>query len=154
VTQAEGTIVGSVSETPKALTVLVRFVDVESSDILVATDVYGEDLSPPDVGELMTGLATKVRQSFPLVRGLVLQAEENKMVVNLGSREIKKRMKLLVFRCAGSEGGPSSSAGKNCEADTDVLDEVAIVAVFDDRAQGVLRRGKTAVKEADSVITK
>jgi hypothetical protein len=135
--------VGSVSETPHALTVLVRFVDVESSDILVATDVYGEDLSPPDVGELMTGLAAKVRQSFPLVRGLVLHAERN-----------KKRMKLLVFRCAGSEGGTSASRGKDCEADTDVLDEVAIEAVFDDRAQGILRRSKTAVQEADSVITK
>ena len=155
--QAEGMLFGSVleTETPtRSLTALVRFVDVESSKILLVKDVYGEDLSPPDVSELMIGLASKVRESLPLVQGAILKTEGKKVFVNLGSNEIKENVKLLIFRCEDDAIGKTASTADDCNADTAVLDEASVEEVFADRSQGVLRQGGTAVKEADKVITK
>ena len=49
------TLVGTVLETPHALDVYAHLVDVETSVILAAEDVYGEDLGLPTVKTLMEG---------------------------------------------------------------------------------------------------
>ncbi|MBM3226286.1 MAG: hypothetical protein FJZ47_21185 [Candidatus Tectomicrobia bacterium] len=129
--------------------------DVESSNVLVVKDVYGEDLSPPDVNDLMTGLVTKVRESFPLVQGAVLRADQKKVLVNLGRKaSLKAQMKLLIFRCTGDDPAKQASTDEECDADTEVLDEAFVDEVSDERSQGTLRQGKAAIKEADRVITK
>jgi hypothetical protein len=158
--QAEGTLFGSVYEgktrdNTTLLTVSVRFVDVESSLILLDKDVYDEEPDSLAVKELMTGLASKVRESFPRVQGIVLQAEGKKVFVSLGRKEhLKERMKLLVFRCAGEEAGQSARMADDCEADTEVLDEALVEEVADTRSRGLLRQGTASVRKADKVITK
>jgi hypothetical protein len=158
--QAEGTLFGSVyagktRDNTTLFTVSVRFVDVESSAILLVKDVYDEEPDILAVKELMLGLASKVRESFPRVQGIVLKAEGKKVFVNLGSKEhLKERMKLLVFRCVGGERGQSARTADDCEADTEVLDEALVEEVSETRSRGLLRQGAASVKETDKVITK
>ena len=71
---AEGILIGAVTETPQALEVFVRLIDVETAVVLAAEDVYGEDLAFKAVGTLMEGLAGKFRQRFPLLEGVVVKA--------------------------------------------------------------------------------
>lgn len=103
--KAEGMLVGTVTETPSlptapaTLTVYLRFVDVESSAVLVDEDVYGEGLDLATLNTLMNGLALKIRRHFPLIEGTILSKEGKGIVVNLpNSASIKPPMKLLVFR--------------------------------------------------------
>ena len=151
---AEGILIGTATETQKALEVFARFVDVQTTTILAAEDVYGEDLDLRAVRTLMEGLALKIRQRFPLVQGLVLKAEGKKIVVDLGNKQLKKYMKLIVFR----DGEPIKHplTGKLLGAPTQILAEAEVEAVFDDFSQGVLLQQKHPedVKQLDKVITK
>ena len=150
----EGVLLGTVLQTPKALEVFARFVDVETGTILATEDVYGEDLDLRAVRTLMAGLALKLRQRFPLVQGLVLKVEGNKVFVDLGQQQLKKYMKLIVFRVGEMITHPLT--GKPLGTPTETLGEVTVEAVFDELAQGILRPAKNSgdVKQLDHVITK
>jgi tetratricopeptide (TPR) repeat protein len=150
----EGILLGTVVQTPRALEVFARFVDVETGTILAAEDVYGEDLDLRAVRTLMEGLALEIRQRFPLVEGLVLKVEGNKVVVDLGHQQLKKYMKLIVFRTGAMLIHPIT--GKPLGTPTEILGEVTVEAVFDELSQGVLRPAKNPgdVKQLDHVITK
>ena len=65
---AEGILIGTVVETPSALEVYARFVDVETSVVLAAADIYGEELTLRTMRPLMEGLAWKLRRHFPTSR--------------------------------------------------------------------------------------
>jgi TolB-like protein len=151
---ADGIIIGSVNETPQALEVFARFVDVETSEILAAEDVYGEELNLRTMRPLLEGLALKLRDRFPLVQGLVVKAEDKKIFVDLGKKQLKKHMKLIIFREGEAIKHPIT--GQLLGAPTEVLGEARVDTVFDDLAQGTLRQQQTPgeVKQLDKVITK
>jgi hypothetical protein len=151
---AEGIIVGTVTETQKALGVSIRFVDVETSVILAEEYVYEEEVNPPAVHTLMEGLALKIRQRFPRIQGRVLEMGGEQVFVDLGSQYLKKHMKLLIVRDGEALKHPLT--GKLLKALTEVVGEVKVEAVFDEFSQGVLLPSKTPVevKRLDYVITK
>ncbi|MGE3535872.1 MAG: CsgG/HfaB family protein [Candidatus Tectimicrobiota bacterium] len=151
---ADGIIVGSVTEMQNSLEVFVRYVDVETGEVVATEDVYGEELTLRTLRPLMEGLALKMRQRFPLVQGLVLKTDAQKVFVDLGNKQIKKYMKLLIFREGESIKHPVT--GQVLGAPTEVVGEIKVEAVFDDLAQGALRPQKTPVeiKQLDKVITK
>ena len=151
---ADGILIGSVTETPNALEVFTRFVDVETTEILAAEDVYGEDVNLRTVRLLLEGLSLKLRQRFPLVQGLVLKAEDKKLVFDLGNKQIKKYMKLIIFREGEAIIHPIT--GQVLGAPTEVLGEAKVEAVFDNLSQGILQPQKSQgeVKQLDKVITK
>lgn len=154
IASADGIIVGSVTETQNTIEVFARYVDVETGEVAVSEDVYGEDITLRTLRPLIEGLALKLRQRFPLVQGLVLKTEGQKVFVDLGNKQIKKYMKLLVFR--EGEGIKHPVTGQLLGAPTEVVGEVKVEAVFDDLAQGALRQQKdpAEVKQLDKVITK
>ena len=151
---AEAIMIGTVTERQKALEVFMRFVDVETAAILAVEDVYGENLNLRAMRTLMAGLALEIRQQFPLLEGLVLKAEGKKIFVDLGKKQLKKHMKLTLFRQGEEIKHPVS--GKSLGAPTEILGEIKVQAVFDDLSQGVLRRsGQTGeIKQLDKVMTK
>ena len=151
---ADGILIGSVTETPNALEVFTRFVDVETTEILAAEDIYGEDVNLRTLRPLLEGLSLKLRQRFPLVQGLVLKAEGKKIFVDLGNKQIKKYMKLIVFREGEAIKHPIT--GLVLGAPTEVLGEAKVEAVFDDLSQGIMQHQKAAgeVKQLDKAITK
>lgn len=151
---ADAILIGSVTETPNALEVFTRFVDVETAEILAAEDIYGEGLTLGTVGPLMEGLALKLRQRFPLLQGLVVKTEGKKVFFDLGKKQVKKSMKVLVFREGEALKHPVT--GQVLGAPTDILGEAKVDAVFDDLSQGTLRQAQDAgeVKPLDKVIIK
>jgi hypothetical protein len=136
---AEGLLLGTVTLTPRALEVFTHVVDVETATILAAEDVYGEELELHAVRALMEGLALQIRQQFPLVQGHVLQVQGTQVLVDLGTQQLKKHMKLLVFRDHRPPFG-----------------EVKVEAVFAALSLGVFRPASNAaeVQQLDSVMTK
>jgi hypothetical protein len=152
---AEGLLIGSVTATPQALEVFVRFVDVETSVVLAAEDVYAEDLTFRAVETLMEGLAWKFGQRFPMVEGLVMKTEGKTIFVDLGSKQaIKKYMKLILFREGEALTHPLT--GKVLGAPTETLGEARVEVVLEELSQATLLAPapSAAVKQLDKVITK
>jgi hypothetical protein len=152
---AEGLLIGSVTATPQAFEVFVRFIDVETAVALAAEDVYGEDLSFRAVGTLMEGLAWKFGQRFPMVEGLVMKTDGKTVFVDLGSKQaIKKYMKLILFREGEALTHPLT--GKVLGAPTETLGEARVEVVLEELSQATLLTPvpSAAVKQLDKVITK
>jgi hypothetical protein len=152
---AEGMLLGTVTETPNALEVFTRFVDVETATVLAAVDVYGEDLNLRTVGNLMEGLALKLRQRFPLVEGIVVKREGKNIFLDRGSKHaLQKYMKAILFRDGAVITHPIT--GKPLGSPTELLGEARIDAVFEDFSQATLLHSGTDkdVKQLDKVITK
>lgn len=152
---AEGVLVGTVLETPRALDVYARLVDVETSVILAAEDVYGEDVSFPTLKALMAGLSWKLRRHFPLVEGAIIEKTGKSLVVDLTKDHgIKRYMKLIVFREGEERQHPLT--GKRLQKPHAVLREARITAVADDLSEATLLLTEQTgdVRELDRVITK
>ena len=72
--------------------------DTETSLILTAVDVYGEEPSPEMVRLLCQGLATKLLDELPRVEGLVVSVKGNQGIIDLGrEKKVKKGMRVMVF---------------------------------------------------------
>lgn len=98
-TEAEGVLVGVVTESAPGFQVVSHYVDVRTSEVLASMDVYGEELTLPELQILLEGLAWKIKQHFPLSEGLVLKTEGKRVFVDLGTQhKLKKHMKLVLFR--------------------------------------------------------
>ncbi len=152
---AEGMLFGSVTETPRSLEVLARFIDVETSLVLAAVDVYGEELTLPNLQTLMEGMAWKLRRHFPLVEGLVLDTTGKVLWTDLRKEHgIKRYMKLIVYR-AGEEV-QHSGTGRLLHKPEVILGEARITAVSDNLSEATLLSSQRAgnVHESDKVITK
>jgi hypothetical protein len=67
---ADGIVAGLVTETPRSLEVLARFIDVETAVVLAAEDVYGEDLTPPTLKTLLEGFGGNFSDAFRSSKGL------------------------------------------------------------------------------------
>jgi hypothetical protein len=91
-------LMGSVLEKEGSIEIYLRAVDTETSLILTAVDVYGEDLSPEMVRTLCRGLMLKLLDELPLVEGLVVTVKGNQGIIDLGSeKKVKKGMRVIVF---------------------------------------------------------
>ncbi len=94
---------GSVLEKEGSIEVYLRVVDTETSLILAAVDVYGEDLSPEIIKLLCQGLMVKLLDELPLVEGVVVTVRGNQGLVDLGKeKRVKKGMRVIIFE----EGEP------------------------------------------------
>jgi hypothetical protein len=152
---AEGLVIGTAVETPSALEVYARFVDVETSVVLSAADVYGEELTLRTMKTLMEGLAWKLRRRFPLVEGVVIERKGKELLVDLTSSQgVWRSMKLLVFR-EGLEFKHPTTGRMLKQPDTS-LGEARITAVAADLSAATLLHPEQAedVQVLDKVITK
>jgi len=152
---AEGLLIGTVIETGQALTVLTRFVDVETAVVMAALDVYGEDLNLHTLKELMEGLAWKVRQRFPIVEGVILDREGDLITTNLAHKDgIQEHMKLILFREGESIRDPND--GKIKKKPDQRMGEARVEEVSDELSEAALLEPQTAenIHPLDKVITK
>lgn len=89
---------GSVLEKEGSVEIYLRAVDTETSLILTAADVYGEDLSPDMVRLLCQGLVVKLLDELPLVEGLVVTVKGSQGIIDLGrEKKVKKGMRVIIF---------------------------------------------------------
>jgi hypothetical protein len=151
---AEGMLIGTVTETPQSLEVFARFVDVETSVVLAALDVYGEDLTLQSLRTLIEGIGWKLQRDLPLVEGVVINRAGQILLTDLtASHGIKRYMKLIVFRAGEDLMRPPT--GRLLKKDT-ILGEARITAVSADLSEATLLQAVQAgdVQELDQVITK
>jgi tetratricopeptide (TPR) repeat protein/TolB-like protein len=152
---AEGILMGTVHETENSIEIYARLVNTETSTVLEAKDVYGQDKSLARLQYLTNGLASKFKHSFPLIEGLVIKINGKDIYADFGSvKMIKAEMKFIVFR----EGDPivHPVTGKTLGSDTQELGVATVVDVFEDMSIGKLIAdfdpGKIKVK--DKIVTK
>ncbi len=154
-TEAEGIVIGVVTENEHGLQVVAHYMDVASAELLASLDIYGENLSLPQLQILIEGLAWKFKQQFPVSEGFVLQTKGKHIFVDLGAPNgMKKNMKLVIFRNGEEIKHPIT--GKVLHTETEIVAEAKIDGVFDDVSRATLLTPEAAsvVKQLDRVITK
>lgn len=96
---AQGVLMGTAVEKENSLEIYVRLVDTETSLLLCAVDVYGEDVDPLLMKRLCAGLVLKLIDEMPLVEGMVVQAKGNRIISDLGmASRIRKGMRTVIFQ--------------------------------------------------------
>jgi hypothetical protein len=155
VVAAECVLAGKLYETEHSVEVYARLVDTETAEVLGSHDVYGEDKSLAGVSRLMEGLATKFRNSFPLVEGIVIKADGDSIVVDIGKKKgVGRNAMLVVFK----EGEPlvHPVTGKVLGSPTKILGKAKVTEVYDDMAMAevVYTEKGAQVAPLEQVITK
>lgn len=152
---AEGILMGTVHETRNSVEIYARLVNTETSSVLEAKDVYGQDKSLSQLRHLTGGLALKFKHSLPLLEGLVLKVTGKSIYADFGSiQNIKKEMKFIVFREGEAIVHPVT--GRILGKDVIELGLAVVINVFEDMSVGELLAqfdpGK--IKAKDLIITK
>jgi hypothetical protein len=152
---AEAMLEGTINETPQALEVFGKVIDLETTKVLAAEDVYGEEMTLQQLRQLMDGLASKFRQRLPLVEGLVIQTDNAEVLVDIGGKTaVRESMKLYIFREGKVIKHPVT--GKVLGSPVTSLGEARITAVYDEFSQATLMQAipAEAIQQLDKVITK
>ena len=90
---------GSVVSHKNSIEIFARLIDTETSLVLAATDVYGEDAGALGLKALCEGLSLKLAQAVPLVEGHVVKAKGPKVLVDLGGNQgVEAGMQLVLFK--------------------------------------------------------
>jgi TolB-like protein len=152
---AEGILTGTVHETRDSVEIYARLINTETSSILEAKDVYGQDKSLAQLRHLTGGLALKFKHSLPLLEGLVLKVSGKSIYADFGSvQHVKKEMKFIVFREGETIVHPVT--GRVLGRDLVELGLAVVINVFEDMSVGELLAqfdpGKIRAK--DLIITK
>jgi TolB-like protein len=134
---AESILMGTVRETNDTIEIYARLINTESSSIMEAKDVFSQDKSLPQLQFMTSGLALKMKHSFPLVEGMVIQVKGNEIYVDFGSlNRIKKEMRFIVFQQGEDIKHPVT--GKVLGSETKELGVATVVNVFQDMSVGRL----------------
>jgi TolB-like protein/tetratricopeptide (TPR) repeat protein len=152
---AESVLMGSVRETGESIEIYARLVNTETSSIMEAKDVFGQDKSLPQIQYLTNGLALKLKHSFPLVEGMVIKVSGKEIYADFGSfKRIKKEMRFIVFQQGEVIKHPVT--GKVLGSDTKELGVATVETVFEDMSIGKLIADfeVSDIKVQDLVITK
>lgn len=134
---AESILMGTVRETEDAIEIYARLVNTESSSIMEAKDVFSQDKTLPQLQYMTNGLALKLKHSFPLIEGMVIQVKGNEIYADFGSfKRIKKEMRFIVFQKGEVIKHPVT--GKVLGSETRELGVATVVSVFEDMSIGKL----------------
>lgn len=152
---AESILMGTIRESRNSIEIYARLINTETSSILEAKDVYGQDISIPHIQYLINGLALKLKHSFPLVEGMVLRVKDNEIYADFGTfKHIKKEMRFIVFKHGEIIFHPLT--GKPLGSETEELGVATVVEVFEEMSIGKLVADfkGNRIQVQDLVITK
>jgi TolB-like protein/tetratricopeptide (TPR) repeat protein len=152
---ANAVLMGTLVEKEGTLDIYLRVVDVRTSEVLAAVDVYGEDLDASVLKDLCQGLVLKLCDELPVVEGLVIEVKGERFFVDLGKKDhIKKGMRVIFYR----EGEPivHPVSGETVGADSVELGEGAIRSVQEKVSDVAMiqRLGEEPIKSMHKVITR
>lgn len=153
IVQAEGIVNGSVREKQDSLEVFVQLIDTETTKILAIHDVFGTEKSLDNLEFLMAGLAFKLRQSFPLLEGLVVKVDNDEVMLDLGAEHrARPEMRFILYREGAGIKHPLT--GKLMAGEPQELGVIRVTKVLKDSLVGKLirRAGETQIKQLDKAI--
>ncbi|MBI9085456.1 MAG: hypothetical protein JEZ11_17805 [Desulfobacterales bacterium] len=151
---ADGMIFGSVLERENSVEIYLRVLDTETAEAIAAADIYGEDVDVERLRSLGRGLDIKLADALPVVEGIVVQADGDKIVVDLGSNQhVRKGQKIIVFKIGKAILHPVT--GKVLGSGLDELGQGRIQSVMSDMsfAEPIGKR-KGAIQPKYRVITR
>lgn len=154
VVSAEVVIAGAIKETATSMQIFARVIDTETAEVIIATDVYGEDKTVSGFRYLVGGLAWKIVNQFPMIEGMVVKVKGKNVFFDAGSeKNVKKNMRFIVYRKAEID---PELADLITEDIMEPLLEVKVKKVFKKVAQAEIIRtlGESPVQVKDLVITK
>lgn len=153
---AEGILSGSIMEKENSLEIIAQLINTETSEIMTIQDVFDTDKSLDNVRFLLSGLAMKFENSFPLVEGLVLKVEGKDLFIDLGiDSKIRKEMKFIIYREGEKIKHPVT--GKLLEGEPKELGLARVDKVLKDMTKAVLLASTDEgadIKQLDKVITR
>lgn len=148
-------LMGSAIETGRGIEMVVRLVDTETSEIIATKDAYDEDKSPPNVMNLMTGLAFKLQQAYPMVQATLIKRSDKTAWIDKGSNAgIRNGMRLLSYRQEKDIVHPVT--GKILGSETVITGELKVIHVADDFAtcEIVSEKAPSNLSKMQQVITR
>jgi TolB-like protein len=151
---ADAILTGTIYEKKKSIEVLTRLIDTETSSVIDAKDVFDEDKDMHSIRRLMEGLASKYKQSLPLLEGIVIKKDGKTVLIDAGTDKlIKKDMSIILFR--ESEEVKHPLTGRVLGSEPVELGEAKVDNVYKEFSRAVIKRGKPAnIKVKDRMITK
>ncbi len=148
---SQSIITGSIIESQTGLEIVARMIDTETSQLLTATDVYGEEKSLPALKTLSEGLAVKLHQEFPLIDGLVVQKKGKMVFTDIGQDKTKLGRRFIVYR---EEPIKHPVTGKILGTDNTIIGRARVTQVMPDLSKAEVVEGEEKeIKPLDKVIT-
>jgi TolB-like protein len=149
---AESILSGSIIETRNGIEIVARWIDTETSEVLLTTDVYDEKRDLPALRDLARGMALKVHRAFPLIGGTIVQCKGNDIFTDLGQDRIKLKRRLLVYR---EEPILHPLTGRRLGADNTILAQARVTQVMPELSKARLQPASVkGIQALDKVITK
>ena len=100
---ADSMLATSFKEDAKSLEVISRVINTMTSEVVDVKDVYSEDKSTAAIKELMTGLASKIANSFPLIEGMVIKKGSKEVYTDIGASTKTRRHTGVIICRKGDE---------------------------------------------------
>jgi hypothetical protein len=149
---AESILSGSIIETRSGIEIVARWIDTETSELLLTADVYDEKRDLPALRDLARGMALKIHRAFPLIDGTVIQRKGKDIFTDLGQDRIKLKRRLLVYR---EESIVHPLTGRRLGADNTILAQARVTQVMPELSKARLQPADVeGIHALDKVITK
>jgi len=150
---AEGVLFGRVQEGSLGVSLELRLVDTETSEILFTSDVYGEEKDLRSLRWLANGLVSKLKVGFPLLQGEVLRVDGKQVRVSLGKEQgLRNGMRLLFYR--DERRGALATQRLLKQGETVMQAKVTEVGRGEATAELVNPKAGPSVRAKDRVVTK
>lgn len=150
----DAVVFGSIASDKRTVTIDARLVDTETAEIISARDAFSKNLSLINLSEMIVDVAQKIKKDFPIVDGILINASNDNMMIDIGSKVgIKKGMKCYVYR----EGRPiiHPITGDTLDVKKNIICEIQIEDVFVNYSEGKAVKFKEGVPQiGDKVQTK
>ncbi len=144
---------GRVSSSADLIEIAARLADADTSEILAGHDVFGRAASPEELDGLLTSLARKFADDFPVARGMITEVRGSEVTVDLGTAQgIKPHTWFLFYRDAPPVRHPVT--GALTEPDPDILGMLQVQEVSADSSMARFPGGNTAPRKYDGVIVR
>ncbi len=152
---ADCMLFGSILERINSLEIYARLVDVETTEVLAAADLYGENVDIDLLRTLGRGIDLKLSDKLPVVEGIVVQVKGDKIVMDIGKKlRVKTGMKVIVFKIGEQVKHPVT--GKIIGTGLDELGRARIDSVMEDMSTAELMKEtvRSEVQPMMNVITR
>ncbi len=150
----DAVVFGSIASDKRTVTIDARLVDTETAEVISSRDAFSKNLSLINLSEMITDVAQKIKNDFPIVDGILISANTNNMMIDAGSEMgLKKGMKCYIYR----EGKPviHPITGDTLAVKKDILCEMQLTDVYDNYSEGKAINHKEGIPQiGDKIQTK
>ena len=148
---AQSIIIGNIVDSRNGIEIIARFIDTETSEILVGVDVFSEAKDLTALKIMADAMALKFHRKFPLVGGIIVDKKGRFIFTDMGAEKIGIQKRLLVYR---EKPIRHPQTGKILGSDSQIIGRAMIKQVTPEMTKAELvEPGQDDVDRRDKVIT-